>query len=295
MLRTSMILFSSAILLAAILGAGCDTEPFPETVDGWRRAGPDGIFTADTLYELIDGAAEIYRAFNVKGVRSRRYFREDGGDIIADLFDMGSSHDAFGAYHFDMREGEAAGVGRESEIVGSSLAFWKDRYFVSITPFEDNLRIRKAVLTLGKSIAGTIAGDGPPPDLVGMLPREGLIANRIHYFHDWLIFDRLTTFNEGNIFGLSRRTEGVLSSYRLDPSPGLRPASLILVRYPSPDEARRVLEALQERLPGYGVGSSARRRGKIVAAVFEGLSRGRADSLIDAVFARLPVVNGGAD
>jgi len=291
-LRTAKALLVSAMVLTAVPGAVSGRELLPEEIKGWRRAGPDGVFSADSLYELIDGAAEVYRAFNVREVRSRRYVRNGGADIIADLFDMGSPADAFGAYHFDMREGRAAGVGRESEIVGSSLAFWKDRYFVTLTPLDDNPRIREAVLALGRAIAGSISGDGPPPDLFRMLPREGLISSRIHYFHDWAILDLLTDFGEEDIFGLSDRTEGILARYRLGNSPDPDDASLLLVRYPSSLEAQKAYKGLEASLAGYGVGASVRRSGTIVAMVPGEVSRERSDALIDAVFAPVDAVKG---
>jgi len=110
----------------------------PAEVHGWEATGPGQLYDPDSLYEYIDGGAEVYRALNVRAVCARTYARESAPEFTADLFEMGSPADAFGAYHHDMREGEPAGVGQESELADGSLAFWKGPYFVSILLMEED-------------------------------------------------------------------------------------------------------------------------------------------------------------
>ena len=69
----------------------------PAEAAGYRPVGEVECYTADTLFELIDGGAEVYRSLNVERVVSRRYSRPDADEVIVDIFDMGSSSDAFGA------------------------------------------------------------------------------------------------------------------------------------------------------------------------------------------------------
>jgi hypothetical protein len=239
---------------------------FPGEIHGWRPGEPDGFYDAATLYDLIDGGAEVYIALNVKAVASRRFVKDGGPDIIADIFDMATPADAFGAYRHDMREGEDIGVGRESEFLGSSLAFWKDRYFVSIVAFDESDAVAAAVPEIGRAIAGRIAADGAPPELVGWLPAAGLVAGTVHYFHDRMLFNRYYRFGEEageNPLALDRATEGVIARYTAAPSGDAKPAAgaseaspssekrsilapkarqpqaaLIVIRYPSVDKAR---------------------------------------------------------
>jgi hypothetical protein len=227
----------------------------PDEVDGWRAAGAVGVYNADTLHELIDGGAEVYRSFNVQTVLSRRYEKQSAPDIIIDLFDMGSAPDAFGAYHHDMREGRDAGVGQESELLGSNLTFWKDRFFVSIIPFADSDELRKTVLVLGRSVAQAIPRDGVRPELVALLPPTGLVRSQVHYFHDWRLLNRHRDFAEENLLHLDRQTAGVLARYRARRPPAekgdVTSLSLLLVRYPSPERARKAFESFVDGyLPG---------------------------------------------
>jgi hypothetical protein len=239
----------------------------PDEVRGWTPSRADGIYHHDNLFDLIDGGAEVYRALNVRAVLSRQYSKSAAPDIIVDVFDMGSASDAFGAFHHDMREGEDAGVGDESEAFGGSIAFWRDRYFVSEVAFDDDTATCDALRELGYAISSVIPSTGQPPLLVRALPPDGLVTSQVHYFHDKSLLDRHLFLGENNVLDLDRQTEGVVARYRLGQTAraGDDPATaLLLVRYPS---ARRAGRA-RARLDAAEGLSASEQRGDVLAAVF---------------------------
>lgn len=212
----------------------------PAEVEGFIPSEDDRFFTADTLFDLIDGGAEIYRALNVQQTVHRRYTHPDSSDIIADIFDMGSAADAYGAWHNDIREGESPGIGCESEYQGGSLYFWKDRYFVSVVALQETELTARVVCEIGRAIDASIVGDAGPPELAHRLPPERLLTEQIYYFHDHEGLTRRYQVGDGNPLLLSRQTEGLLARYLPlsggeDASP---PFVLLLIRYPSAEEAR---------------------------------------------------------
>jgi hypothetical protein len=212
----------------------------PAEVAGFTPGEEDRFFTADTLFELIDGGAEIYRALNVHATVNRRYSHPDSSDIIADIFDMGSATDAYGAYHNDIREGVAADAGCESEYQGGSLYFWKDRYFVSVVALHETEQTTVAVHGIGQAIAAAIPGDAPPPDLADYLPETGLLSEQIYFFHDHPGLTRRFRVGDGNPLLLTRQTEGLLARYRpLTGGEGSPPFVMLLIRYATAADAKR--------------------------------------------------------
>ena len=224
----------------------------PDSIGGYAPQEEDGVYTYDTLFQLIDGSAEVYRSFNIHLAVSRRYGKPGAPDILVDIFDMGSSRDAFGAYHHDMREGEDVGVGHESEHIGGALYFWKDRFFVSILAFDETAETERAVLALGGEIAGKIPRRGVKPEILRLLPEEGLHADQVSYFHDWTYLNTRHFIADENLLGLGRDTEGVLARYRAaDRTPGRADEDtflILLARYPS---AARAGKGLERFLAGY--------------------------------------------
>jgi hypothetical protein len=274
----------------------------PEEISGWRPAEPDGLYSADTLFDLIDGGAEVYRALNVKKVISRRYEKTGAPEIIADIFDMGSSNDAFGAYHHDMREGEDGGVGVESEFLETSLYFWKDRYFISLIALDESEEVPLVVKKLAKAIDAAIPREGMPPDLLTRLPSKGRVARQTHYFHDKMLLDRHYFIARENLLGLSGKTEGVLARYKPAKEPegkkAVPPTVLLLVLYPTEAEARNAYKRFKEGfLEGEGDivrmkkggWSGAALKGDLFVGVFDAPTREAARELIDEVLKPKPV------
>ena len=248
----------------------------PEQVLGYAPLEKDGLYTAETLFDLIDGGAEVYRSFNVRRVVSRRYGRSGAPDLMADLFDMGSSRDAFGAYHHDIRDGRELGVGMESELSGGSLCFWKDQYFVSLVALADTTDTRQAVQALAHEIARRIPELGAKPEILDLLPAEGLQRDRLSYFHDWIYLNTRQVIAEENLLLLDGETEGILARYRgAAAAPGREGRFshlLLLARYRDGERARKAAESfLAAYLPGADRRGVARRRdGRWAAAQAEG-------------------------
>ena len=221
-----------------IAGSGM-AKLLPAEVRGWKAAVPDGLYDAETLYDYIDGGAEVYRELNVKRVFARRYVKDGAPGILANLFDMGSSSDAFGAYHHDLREGEQAGVGRESELTEASVAFWKGSFFISLIALDEVEAARVALVELARSIDKAINDEGGPPALVThRLP--GGVSSELRYFHTELSLKIYTSAFEAGVLGLGRDTEVLLG--RL----AGRAGTVLVVRYPTADAAARALN----RIPG---------------------------------------------
>ena len=270
----------------------------PAEIQGFKPGGRDGVYNFDNLFKLIDGGAEVYRALNVRTVVDRRYVKKGAPDIIVDVFDMGSSQDAFGAYHHDMREEKEAKIGQESEYAGGTLHFWKDRYFVSVVALDETEDSTRAVLALGKAIAAAIPRKGAVPKLVEWLPSTGLISSQVHYFHDWASLSRRYVLAEENLLQLDRKTEGVLARYRCGSQPAGKTRSqsfvLVLIDYPSLRNAEQAHQRfLEKRLPGAdkdgtartenNLWAGARQVGTVFVGVFDAPTRTEVLRLMDGI------------
>jgi hypothetical protein len=104
---------------------------FPAEVEGWKWDGIEMKYNSKTLFDYIDGAAELFLAFGFQNLTARRFEKSNQPPITIELYEMGSSEDAYGVFSFD-RQDEAVGIGQGSESGGGLLRFWKEKYFVSI-------------------------------------------------------------------------------------------------------------------------------------------------------------------
>ncbi len=290
-------LLALVVCLMALIGCregemGLD-KLMPQDVEGWRAEATGRVYDRNTLFEYIDGGAELYLAYGLRQMVAQRFERERHPAIVVDLFDMGSSEDAFGVFTSEQREPEA-GIGQGSEYAAGLLRFWKGNFFVSIWAEGETSEAERAILALGAAIAKAIEPPGDVPELLGLLPKEDLVETGIRYFHDHVSLGHHYFMAEENILGLSERTEAVLARYRVAGGT----MYLLLVRYPTPGDASAALHSfVANYLPEgrqTGIGriengkwAAARRWGDVTMMALEAPARTQAERLLDAVTERL--------
>jgi hypothetical protein len=198
----------------------------PVEVAGARAAGADETYPASAIFSYLDGGAEVYLAYGLRSCHVRRY-ADAGGELIVDLFDMGSGADAFGVFSRDL-DGETVAVGQGARLRGGWLSAWKGPFYLSVTADRDDASAQAALAALGRAVAAAIREEGRPPALLRQLPREGLDPDRLAYAHDHVTLASHAALPAGNPLGLGKATEVAVGRYRR----GGDTATLLLVRYP---------------------------------------------------------------
>lgn len=239
----------------------------PRVIQGWEAEGEDRLFDAQTIFDYIDGAGEVYRAYRMQRCLSRSYASSQGGRIILDLFEMGSSSDAYGVFTHD-RDGEPLEMGHEGLYKAGWLRFWKDRFFVSIFDEAQTLESTEAAQKLGKATADLIRNAGKKPEMISLLPSTGLRQRSIRYLHDHVVLNSHYYVSDENILSLGSDTEALLAEYQRAGQKAL----FLLVSYPSPEWARKAYLSFQKHyLPESGKDGAARLEdGKWAAVSLEG-------------------------
>jgi len=214
----------------------------PREINGWRAEGKDESYNPETVFDYIDGAGEVYRAYNFEILVARRYLKEGEPNLIADFFDMGTASDAFGVFTHDL-EGEAFEIGQGAVYKGGLLSFWKDRYFVSLYAESETAASKPALLGLGEEIAVAIPAQGKKPALLSYVP-DGFDLKKVRYFHSHLILNYHFFVSTENILHLGQKTEAVLA-FSGDKPDSVR---VLIVRYP---DANAAVLALQNFAKAY--------------------------------------------
>ena len=275
---------AAAMILAfvpLVRGAVKDLGPkLPKQVLDWKSSGPDETYDRKTLYDYMDGGAEVYLAFDFREVFVRKYADTVGDELVLDIYDMGSSAEAFGMFSCDRQDPEVR-IGQGSEYGPGLLRFWRGRYFVSVTVSGNEDTAEKAVLELGRAVAPLLGPDGAPPDLVGRLPAPGLRPEKTAYFHNNIHLSNRYFISPDNILNLDEKTACVFAEYG---ATGGATARLLVVKYPDGAQAAAAATSFRTSfLPGADAEGAARTenkgwcavkvRGNLLAAVFEASSR----------------------
>lgn len=216
---------------------------WPSDAEGWKLTGIPGGYDSRTAFKYMNGAAELYLAYNLKHLTVLRYENQGRPAVSAEFFEMGSSADAFGVFSFEQQDPDA-GIGQGSEFGGGMLRFWKGRFFVAVYGEESGPDMDKTILALGRKLASAIKETGSPPEILTCLPGKGsVIAGRKTWFiRSHILLNQRFFISYQNILNLSPDVEAAVARY----DNGKDKFYLLLIRYPSPGKAVEALTSFKK-------------------------------------------------
>ncbi len=184
------VVWLSAALL--ILGACSHTRveqhplalmPVPDAGAGWSWDLEPEIYTPETLFEYINGEAEIYIAYDF--IEMATGVQILGDDILAsvtfDVYDMGTPLNAFGIYSsFRRPELEFDAIGAEAIVSELNLRFWKGRFYVQVNAGDAESVLTEAMHAGARAVADAILPTALPEQFA-WLPAEGRVPRSLRY------------------------------------------------------------------------------------------------------------------
>ena len=133
--------------------------PAPACAEGWNLQEKVTLFDKETLFDRIDGEAELYFPYGFERLAYARYSdRPDGRNVIeADVYVMGSLLDAFGIYaSYRRKDGADIAIGAEGTISPAQLFFYQGRYFVRLQGVGTKDPGKDTFLSCARAIAGNL-------------------------------------------------------------------------------------------------------------------------------------------
>lgn len=214
-----------------------DVFPSNNAIPGWTRDGNTETYDSDTRFDLVDGQADAFFAYNFEQVAVQNYAGENTV-LRIEIWQLATPVDAYGLFTRN-RSGEPADVGNEGDTdPGRRLSFWQDRYYVQV---RGRQALEDATLhTFAEAVAAALPSGGETPALMNKLPPTAC-SHATPSSSARKSPSRTKSGSAGeNILGLTADTEGVLAHYTLNGAPAL----LLLVKYPDANAASAGLAAL---------------------------------------------------
>ena len=154
---------------------------FPE-MSGWKSSGEVQTFTPKTLYEYIDGAADLYLSYDFQELRVAEYLNERKASVIVEIYRHQTPADAFGIYSRErLPDADVIETGAQGYIEENVLNFVTESYYVKINSFKTGKEDREILLTFAKRVAESLGEKGWLPSLLSSFPPEGKKRNSEKY------------------------------------------------------------------------------------------------------------------
>lgn len=203
--------------------------PADGAAPGWTRDGDLQEFAGDDLYTYIDGGAEIYHEYGFRRVVTQDYINASGRSVSLEIFEMETPSSAYGIFTFKRSgEGKAVPLGSGGELEDYYLNFWKGRFLVTLTGFDETPATIDGLMAVAGVVDGKIGEKAEAPKLVTALPVEGLRSQSVKYFKGLLGLNNIYPLHTARGLAFTEAVRGVYADGE----------TLILLDYGSA-EARR--------------------------------------------------------
>jgi len=157
--------------------------PANDEVPGWTVTRAARSFTADNLWELINGAADGFVTYGVQEVVTADYTQAGTGyQAVIETYQMKDALNAFGKYAEERNpDYRFIPVGNEGYSGGTSVNFWAGQYYVKITTFQEKGAVAQELAKLAQSIASKVKEPAAEPPELDCFPRENQVPHASLY------------------------------------------------------------------------------------------------------------------
>ena len=207
---------------------------------GWEIFDTVKQFTAQNLYEQINGRAEFFLAYDMIRMTFASFINSanKGEFIDLSIYDMGTPTNAFGAFSGERSKGGSpVRLGRAAYRSGANFFFWKGRYYVRVIASEETEKLRKIGMDLAAKATAFLGNSGGPVWGLTALPQRDLVPESVQYV-------------KVNAMGLDFMTNTYLARYRK----GKTVVKVFLSRRDSSETARTVVARYAGYAGEYGKG-----------------------------------------
>ena len=159
----------ASVILAMAMVVQCAKAPEIEAppdimsaavmMDGWQREYEPELYVGDSLFELINGGAEVYHRFGFVQALATQYGDSDGRSISLEVFEMGDVEGARNIYTDKTGgSGEPLEIGDEAAGEDYYLNLRSGQYLVTITGFDSDPETKDGILKLAGAVALELGG-----------------------------------------------------------------------------------------------------------------------------------------
>jgi hypothetical protein len=169
------LLLLSLLFIAPVSTAAAENSamhpilPAGGCAEGWVMDDKPALFTEETLFDHINGEAELYFPYGFDALATARYVKKDapGSEVMADVYRMGSLLDAFGIWsNYRKADAPACNLGDDCVLSSSQMLFYQGRYFVRLQATGTPAPGQDVFLACGRALSRNLpSGKGRPGEL----------------------------------------------------------------------------------------------------------------------------------
>ncbi len=179
-------LFLCGCCLAAWPAAAFPSPPevLPD-IPGWTVVREQVVYDASTLWEAIDGAADLFVSYGVLDMHMAYYSFPGRPEVRAEVYRHDSPESAFGIFSQERSpENAHTPIGTTAVMNEGMLNILSGSYYVKLSTNTPGKSAEKDLTTIGSAIVKHLEQPAVLPGMLALLPARGRIPNSEKYIAD---------------------------------------------------------------------------------------------------------------
>jgi hypothetical protein len=153
------------------------TFVFPE-MSGWRIPEKPQLFSPATLYEYINGAADLYLSYEFQDLNVAEYRNEKKAAVTVEIYRHENPTQAFGIYSQErLANAKLLDIGSQGYQEPMVLNFVAGPYYVKINGYNTGAEDEKTMLAFGRKVEEMLGKKTSLPGILSSFPPEGKKKN----------------------------------------------------------------------------------------------------------------------
>ena len=146
-------------------------------IPSWKITEDPENYVPETLYEHINGAAEIYLIYEFKRLLVAQYVMNNSDvSMTLEIYDMGNEKNAFGIYSVErFPESNFISIGNGGYVEEGVLNFIVGNYYIKLLCFDCEENSDKTLELFANKVLNQVTSKGELPSLLNVFPQEGLV------------------------------------------------------------------------------------------------------------------------
>ena len=179
--QTAILLFAALIWFLADPGssAAANHDKFFTSIDGWENPETVDVYSPETLWDIINGAADVFMAFDFRELYWGEYAKSGDTDvyIVMEIYRQGNPIMAFGVYSQERPvTPDLIDAGVQGYAGPGFLNFFVADCYVKIRSHDRSDATASAMKKMAEHVSDILDPDPKFPPIVDMLPEEHKVS-----------------------------------------------------------------------------------------------------------------------
>jgi hypothetical protein len=140
------------------------------------KCSPINVYDSKTIYELIDGGADVYLEYGFKNCFQVKYLNANDKDYIdLEIYEMKDNLNAFGIFanecYLPVKELIIGAAGYQQD---ETLNFYQGKYYIKL--YANSPKLIPELYPLGFKISSALGAESPKIEMLELFPRENAVA-----------------------------------------------------------------------------------------------------------------------